>query len=127
MDSALSTSTANKLSDNKGAPTRTDYESPQTPNVHQGEIDIEKGYTDEGTATHNSSVSSLSANSLIVYGRPNIAATILEIVNTAESSDSTIVSACGPEELMLQARRAVAGLVSAGTRNVSLHCEQFGW
>jgi CRISPR/Cas system type I-B associated protein Csh2 (Cas7 group RAMP superfamily) len=127
MASTLSTSAANKLSDDEGAPTRTDYESPQLPNVLQVEIVTEKGYTDEEAAMHNSSVSSLSNHSSIIYGRPDAAARIREIVNTTEGSDSTIVAACGPEGLMLQVRRAVAGVVSTGTRSVSLHCEQFGW
>ena len=91
-------------------------------------IDEEKGNATKEVVVHSSPLTSSSDPSWpVIFGRPHTAAKIHEIVNSTESSDSTIVAACGPEGLMLEVRQAVAEVVSSGTRSVSLHCEQFGW
>lgn len=60
-------------------------------------------------------------------GRPDIAARIQEIVSRTGMQETSIVAACGPDGLMVEIRRAVAGVVGKGDRSVMLHCEQFGW
>jgi ferredoxin-NADP reductase len=73
------------------------------------------------------SLSSLNSSFPVIHGRPDMMPKIHEIVNNTKRSDSTIVAGCGPEGLMLEVRQAVAEVVSTGERNVTLHCEQFGW
>lgn len=127
MAPTLSTSTTDKISNEKSSSTLADYKNLQLSKLPQTEVDMEKGFMNNEAVLHNRSVSSLSPHSLIMHGRPDAAARIQEIVDKTESSDSTIVAACGPEELMLQVRRAVVGVVGTGRRSVCLHCEQFGW
>jgi hypothetical protein len=62
-----------------------------------------------------------------VLSRPDIGATIRELVAGTESNERTIVAACGPNSLMTETREVVAGLVTSQSRSVTLHCEKFGW
>ena len=63
----------------------------------------------------------------MVLGRPDIGAKVHGIVAGTEAHERIIVAACGPDSLMMEARRVVAALVATQDRSVTLHCEQFGW
>jgi hypothetical protein len=60
-------------------------------------------------------------------GRPDIGNLILNMVGSIEGNEKTVVAVCGPQSLMLITRSTVASIVRSGHRNITLHCEQFGW
>lgn len=60
-------------------------------------------------------------------GRPDVGNLILSMVGSIEGNEKTIVAVCGPQSLMLIARSTVASIIRSGHRNITLHCEQFGW
>lgn len=88
---------------------------------------MEKRGTKTQATVPSHSLSLLNSGMPIILGRPSTADKIYEIVGSTQSSDSTIVVACGPDGMMLDVTEAVARVVSAGTRSVSLHCQQFWW
>lgn len=59
-------------------------------------------------------------------GRPDMANLIPSIVGGVKSSESTIVAVYGLQDLILETRSAVAGIVGDGDGNITLHCEQLG-
>jgi hypothetical protein len=87
-----------------------------------GDSDIEKS----GQVSPAKSVS-LRRGPEIHPRRPDIAKLVPNMVDRIESNEKTIVVACGPESLMLTTRSVVANIVRVGDRNITLHCEQFGW
>jgi hypothetical protein len=116
-----------KLSDDEGAQTPADYEKPSLArSTTEADIDMEKGDSIKEAVIHNRSVS-LNSSMPVIFGRPVTTAKINEIMGSTEFSDSIIVAACGPDGLMREVRQAVACVVGAGKRSVTLHCEQFGW
>jgi hypothetical protein len=62
-----------------------------------------------------------------MLGRPDISATIRDIVGAIDDHERTIVVACGPESLMREAQGVAGALMESSGRSVTLHCEQFGW
>ncbi|BEJ14503.1 hypothetical protein CspHIS471_0402700 [Cutaneotrichosporon sp. HIS471] len=65
-------------------------------------------------------------------GRSNVEILLRTDVETVPSNWSVAVGVCGPMELMLDARRAVctvnsAGAVFKGQPPIDLYCETFGW
>jgi hypothetical protein len=128
MISTDSLSAPDKLSDGEGSPISANYEKPSlAKSNHEIDSDTERGGVEKETNVHRCAFSSLSPHMSVILGRPDTAARIQEIIDSTEGSASTIVAACGPKGLMLDVRRAVAGVASAETRSVGLHCEQFGW
>lgn len=120
--------TIDKLSDDEGIQTPANSEKPSlAPSNTEADIDIERGDAKKEVAAHIRPVSLLNSSIPIILGRPATAAKINEIVDGTECSDSIIVAACGPEGLMQDIRQAVASMVGAGKRSVTLHCERFGW
>jgi hypothetical protein len=61
------------------------------------------------------------------HGRPKVADCIKQTVESASKSDRIAVTACGPNEMMLETRRTVAGCISANGPAIELHSEHFGW
>jgi hypothetical protein len=76
---------------------------------------------------HTRASSTSESNISMVPGRPDIGAKIQDIVARTEAHKRIIVAACGPDSLMMEARRAVAALMASQDTSVTLHCEQFGW
>jgi hypothetical protein len=83
------------------------------------EYDIEK---------HPEHISSSGLTSLTVKdGRSYIPSLISEMLRKAESYDRIVVSACGPDSMMQEARKSVAKSIRAGGPAFELYCEQFGF
>ena len=93
--------------------------------------DLEKSSPDvsdpEKDVSGHCSASSPDSVQSIVLGRPDISASIRDIVSATAEDEGTIVAACGPESLMKETRATVGDLVASSGRSVTLHCEQFGW
>ena len=81
----------------------------------------------EKDASGHCSPSSPDSVQSLVLGRPEISASIRDIVSATTEEEGTIVAACGPESLMKETRATVGDLVASSGRSVTLHCEQFGW
>jgi hypothetical protein len=60
-------------------------------------------------------------------GRPDIRATISLAVLSAASEGSVGIAACGPKNMMVDTRSAVASLTRIGGPSIRLHTEQFGF
>lgn len=102
----------------------------QSPSLSGGDLEkIDREMTGPGkSATIHSRLSSTSESNLsVVIGRPDIRVGVGDIVAGTGAHEKTIVAACGPAGLTTETRRVVAALVSTQDRNVTLHCEQFGW
>jgi predicted ferric reductase len=76
----------------------------------------------------DASINSWSFNSVkLQHGRPKVADCIKQAVEGASKSDRIAVAACGPNEMMLETRRTVAGCISVNGPAIELHSEHFGW
>lgn len=96
----------------------------QVPSFGKSDADI----ADPEKLTSTSGSTSPQTLSLpVMLGRPDISATIRDIVGATDDHERTIVAACGPESLMREAKGVVGALVGSSGRSVTLHCEQFGW
>ncbi|KAF2104692.1 hypothetical protein NA57DRAFT_70900 [Rhizodiscina lignyota] len=60
-------------------------------------------------------------------GRPDIKATVDDLISTANKTDRIIVSCCGPKMLMQEVRNTVAKSIPISGPSVTLQNEQFGW
>jgi hypothetical protein len=95
--------------------------SPLSEKMQTGTGDIEKsGSLSSQFSAHD--ISSIAT----VTGRPDITSLIKAYTSGSETGNKTIVSACGPIELLDEVRATVAKVVGSG-KEVGLHCESFGW
>jgi hypothetical protein len=60
-------------------------------------------------------------------GKPDIKPVIENAIKTAKKTDSIIVSACGPGQLMDEVRSTVARSITLSGPSVTLRNECFGW
>lgn len=89
---------------------------------------LEKSETDpEKSALESYSPTTPDSDAPVRLGRPDIGASIREIVSSTQIQESTIVAACGPNSMMRETRTVIGDLVARSGRSVQLHCEQFGW
>ena len=84
-----------------------------------GEVDDEKRPTAGRTAS--------SASSVLLAGRPDVAAQIRDAVRTTPKDKRILVAACGPNALMTVVRNTTASCIEADGPSIEMHLEQFGW
>jgi ferredoxin-NADP reductase len=96
----------------------------QAPSFGKSDADIADP---EKLASTSESTSPQALSLPVMLGRPDISATIRDIVVATDDHERTIVAACGPESLMREAQGVAGALMESSGRSVKLHCEQFGW
>ncbi len=84
----------------------------------------------EKSSSASSTSQSWPSEMVIHPGRPEIETLIKSYVANVTDGERTIVSACGPIEMMEVARKTVTGILGSGKgtgNDLELHIEQFGW
>ncbi|KAI1821403.1 ferric reductase NAD binding domain-containing protein [Xylaria intraflava] len=81
----------------------------------------------EGGSMDKTSVAVDGLNLPVVYGRPDLEASIREAIASTSPDGRVLVAACGPTGLVEAVRDTTAKCIRVDGPAVELHCEQFSW
>ncbi|KAI0206745.1 ferric reductase NAD binding domain-containing protein [Astrocystis sublimbata] len=91
-------------------------------------LDVEKGKEGERVEyIEDASLATKGFTLPVLYGRPNIEASVREAIASVAKDKRVFVAVCGPTGLVDTVRNTTASCISVDGPSVELHCEQFGW
>ncbi|RYC61926.1 hypothetical protein CHU98_g4269 [Xylaria longipes] len=104
--------------------------SARTSSVALRETDLEKSNTSERVERIEEDSSTTTTKDFglpVLYGRPDIEASVREAIMSAPKDKRIFIAVCGPSGLVDTVRNTTASCIRVDGPSVELHCEQFGW
>ncbi|KAI1438481.1 ferric reductase NAD binding domain-containing protein [Xylaria sp. CBS 124048] len=131
---AITTPTVEKPEEEESSSsTSSSSSAPTTPRASPGRIEGPDAKPERDLeAARRASAAELDVDGVcvcvpVVYGRPDIEASVRDAIACVPVDQKVLVAACGPEGLLEAVRTVTARCINVVGPAVELHCEQFGW